>query len=59
MATSGFQANAFKGKSGVSPSFVSVESKDHEIDEIAARIGRLGCSTVTFTTFWLITALPL
>ncbi|GAA6182649.1 UvrD-helicase domain-containing protein [Shimia sp. NS0008-38b] len=38
MATSGFQANAFNGKSGVSPSFVSVESKDREIDEIAARI---------------------
>ncbi|MEL6413901.1 MAG: ATP-dependent DNA helicase, partial [Pseudomonadota bacterium] len=38
MAATGFQANAFKGKSGVSPSFVSVESKDHEIDEIAARI---------------------
>ena len=38
MAATGFQANAFKGKSGVSPSFVSVDSKDHEIDEIAARI---------------------
>ncbi|AFO92753.1 ATP-dependent helicase [Phaeobacter inhibens] len=38
MAASGFQANAFKGKSGVSPSFVSVESKDHEIEEIAARV---------------------
>lgn len=38
MEASGFQANAFKGKSGVAPCFVSVESKDHEIDEIAARI---------------------
>ena len=38
MAAAGFQANAFKGKNGTAPSFISVESKDHEIDEIAARI---------------------
>ncbi len=38
MAASGFQARALKGSNGAVPSFVSVESKDHEIDEIAARI---------------------
>ncbi|MBO6689939.1 MAG: UvrD-helicase domain-containing protein [Henriciella sp.] len=38
MDATDFEANAFKGTNGVAPSFVSVESKDHEIDEIAARI---------------------
>lgn len=38
MAASGFQARAFNGSNGATPSFVSVESKDHEIEEIAARI---------------------
>lgn len=33
-----FEANAFKGTNGVEPCFVAVESKDHEVDEIAARI---------------------
>lgn len=48
MAASGFQANAFKGKSGLAPSFVSVESKDHEIDEIAARISAACDDETTF-----------
>ena len=48
MAASGFQANAFKGKSGVAPSFVSVESKDHEIDEIAAHITAAHDETISF-----------
>ncbi len=38
MEDTGFQANAFKGNIGTVPSFISVESKDHEVDEIAARI---------------------
>lgn len=33
-----FEANAFKGANSVEPCFVAVESKDHEVDEIAARI---------------------
>lgn len=33
-----FQAKAFKGGNGNQPCFVSVDSKDHEVDEIAARI---------------------
>lgn len=33
-----FEANAYKGVNGVAPCFVAVESKDHEVDEIAARI---------------------
>lgn len=48
MAASGFQANAFKGNSGALPSFVSVESKDHEIDEIAARITAARDETTSF-----------
>ena len=48
MAASGFQANAFKGKSGIAPSFISVESKDHEIDEIAARISAACDDETTF-----------
>ena len=38
MDATDFEANAFKGTNGLAPSFISVESKDHEIDEIAARI---------------------
>ncbi len=38
MAATDFEANAHKGGNGISPCFVSVESKDHEINEIAARI---------------------
>lgn len=38
MAATDFEANAHKGHNGISPCFVSVESKDHEINEIAARI---------------------
>jgi superfamily I DNA/RNA helicase len=38
MAATSFEANAHKGRNGIPPCFVSVESKDHEIDEIAARI---------------------
>lgn len=33
-----FEAKAFKGANGIEPCFVAVESKDHEVDEIAARI---------------------
>jgi len=33
-----FEAKANKGPNGDQPTFVGVESKDHEIDEIAARI---------------------
>ncbi|MDA8586530.1 UvrD-helicase domain-containing protein [Rhodobacteraceae bacterium] len=38
MEAGGFQANAFKGNNGAAPSFLAVESKDHEVDEIASRI---------------------
>ena len=41
------QANAFRGKSRIKPIFVSVRTKDDEIDEIAARIRRAhaeGCA---------------
>lgn len=38
MEATSFQAHAFKGNNGAAPSFLSVESKDHEVDEIAARI---------------------
>lgn len=38
MAATAFEAIAHKGRGGATPCFVSVESKDHEIDEIAARI---------------------
>jgi superfamily I DNA/RNA helicase len=33
-----FEATATKGANGIKPCFVAVESKDHEVDEIAARI---------------------
>ena len=41
------QANAFRGESGIRPVFVSVGTRDDEIDEIAVRIRRThanGCS---------------
>lgn len=38
MAAADFEAIADRGRSGVTPNFVSVESKDHEINEIAERI---------------------
>ncbi|MEE4209108.1 MAG: ATP-dependent helicase [Parvularcula sp.] len=48
MQADGFQANAFKGRNGASPSFVSVESKDHEVDEVAARITAACANTISF-----------
>lgn len=43
-----FEANAFKGTNGVAPSFVSVESKDHEIDEVAVRITASLSNSISF-----------
>ncbi len=45
-AEPGFEAKAHKGSNGISPVFVSVDSKDREIDEIASRI-RDACSETT------------
>ena len=41
-----FEANAFKGANGVKPCFIAVESKEHEVDEIAARISA-ACDDMT------------
>ncbi len=43
-----FEAKAFKGANGVEPSFIAVESKEHEVDEIAARISAACDDTTSF-----------
>ena len=48
MDATDFEVNAFKGTNEVAPSFVSVESKNHEIDEIAARITAACTDTISF-----------
>ena len=48
MEAADFKAEAINGKNGIEPSFVSVESKDHEIDEIAARIRSACADGVSF-----------
>ncbi len=48
MGATDFEANALKGTNDVAPSFVWVESKDHEIDEIAARINATCTDTISF-----------
>ena len=48
MGATDFEADALKGTNEVAPSFVSVESKDHEIDEIAARINAICTDTISF-----------
>ncbi|MCY4191631.1 MAG: PD-(D/E)XK nuclease family protein, partial [Rhodospirillaceae bacterium] len=41
-----FEANAFNGANGVEPCFIAVESKKHEVEEIAARISS-ACDDMT------------
>jgi superfamily I DNA/RNA helicase len=48
MEATDFEARAYKGKNGDTPSFVSVESKDHEIDEVAARITAACSDSISF-----------
>jgi len=48
MEAGDFEASAFKGKNGLAPSFIAVESKDHEGDEIVARITAACTDTISF-----------